>query len=395
MNNAGILVMIVFALVGLLIFLIMLYIFISRKNNNKNEEQKSEGTTSENKSGYNIQSIFKFMNFEKIEDNMIVQKKGKKFLMVIECQGINYDLMSEIEKNGVESGYIGFLNSLKQPVQIHIQTRTINLEQSINNYKYRLEEIEKQLNEQEEQLKQIYQKENYSTKQLNDKQLEVIRLRNLYSYGKDIIKNTEAMSLNKNILRKKYYIISSYYYSSTDKDELLSDAEISEIAFSELYTRCQSMIRILSTTGVSGKVLDSYELADLLYNAYNRDGAETFGIDKAVNAGYDEMYVTAPDVMDKKINILDKMIEDKALDLVENAVLKVNEEKKKELEQKEKNLDDLVNQLAQTIIVENADDLGIDIAKKSLEYIDELNNNGKEVDTDVKEEKGTRRRKKQ
>ena len=42
------------------------------------------------------------MGFDKIEDNMIIQKKGKKFLMIVKCQGINYDLMSGVEKTSVE-----------------------------------------------------------------------------------------------------------------------------------------------------------------------------------------------------------------------------------------------------------------------------------------------------
>ena len=42
-----------------------------------------------------------FMDFDRIEDNMIIQKKGK-FLMIVECQGINYDLMSDMEKVSVK-----------------------------------------------------------------------------------------------------------------------------------------------------------------------------------------------------------------------------------------------------------------------------------------------------
>ena len=29
---------------------------------------------------------------------MISQKNGSKYVMVVECQGINYDLMSEVDK---------------------------------------------------------------------------------------------------------------------------------------------------------------------------------------------------------------------------------------------------------------------------------------------------------
>lgn len=50
----------------------------------------------------------------------------------------------------------------------------------------------------------------------------------------------------------------------------------------------------------NGKILDSNALADLLYVAYNRDDAEVYGVDKAIQAGYDELYSTAPDVLDKR-----------------------------------------------------------------------------------------------
>lgn len=38
------------------------------------------------------------MEFDKIEDNMIITQNGIKYIMVVECQGVNYDLMSEVEK---------------------------------------------------------------------------------------------------------------------------------------------------------------------------------------------------------------------------------------------------------------------------------------------------------
>ena len=92
--------------------------------------------------GYNKQSITKFMEFDKIEDNMIVQKNGNRYLMVVECQGVNYDLMSSMEQTAVEEGFLQFLNSLRYPIQIYVQTRTVNLENSIENYKRRVDEIE-------------------------------------------------------------------------------------------------------------------------------------------------------------------------------------------------------------------------------------------------------------
>ena len=88
-----------------------------------------------------------FMNFDTIVDNMIVQMGGKKFIMVVECQGINYDLMSEVEKNAVEEGFIQFLNTIRHPIQIYTQTRTVNLESSILAYKDKMREIEAKIYE--------------------------------------------------------------------------------------------------------------------------------------------------------------------------------------------------------------------------------------------------------
>ena len=89
----------------------------SNEVNNK-ENAKEKKSTKAYPITYNKKSIFDFMEFDGIEDNMIVQKDGKRYIMVIECQGINYDLMSQMEKVGVEEGFQQFLNTLRFPIQI-------------------------------------------------------------------------------------------------------------------------------------------------------------------------------------------------------------------------------------------------------------------------------------
>ena len=139
------------AVVSLLVLMIIIYVVIKIRMNNKSKTNKEEqievSDDSEDKNKkkkkevettnaiYNKQSIFDFMEFDDIQDNMIVQKESKKYVMVIECQGINYDLMSQMEKIAVEEGFQQFLNTLRHPIQIYIQTRTINLEENINRYK--------------------------------------------------------------------------------------------------------------------------------------------------------------------------------------------------------------------------------------------------------------------
>ena len=58
--------------------------------------------------------------------------------------------------------------------------------------------------------------------------------------------------------------------------------------------------------------MTSNELVELLYVAYNRDEAEVYGLDKALKAGYDELYSTAPDVVEKQMRALDREIEEEA-----------------------------------------------------------------------------------
>ena len=101
----------------------------SKKSNSSNTPQKVE---------YPREDVQKFMEFDKIEDDMIIQEKGNRFVMAIKCQGINYDLMSENEMLAVEEGFSNFLNTLKYPIQLYVQARSLNLEESINTYKERI-----------------------------------------------------------------------------------------------------------------------------------------------------------------------------------------------------------------------------------------------------------------
>ncbi len=174
------------------------------------------------------------------------------------------------------------------------------------------------------------------------------------------------MSLNKNILNRQYYIITSYYPSELGNNNFDKD-ELQNIAFSELYTRCQSMIGALYSSGVQGKILDSNSLVELLYMAYNRDEAEVFGVDKALAAEYDELYSTAPEVIEKKIVALDREIEQKAVSKAQDTVAKVRTLRERKLMERQMKMDDIIDEMAKMIIQENEAYIGKDVAKESIE----------------------------
>ena len=326
------------------------------------------------------------MDFDTIEDNMIVQKNGERYLMAIECEGINYDLMSEVEKTAVEQGFIGFLNTLRYPIQLYIQTRTINISNSIEKYNQKLDQTKQELLAKRNEYNKMLQSNNVDSKILNNLKMEIARLQNLFDYGTDIISNTEKMSLNKNVLRKHYYIVLSYYTAELGTN-IIDEEEKKNMIFSELYTRAQTIIRTLFACSMKGKVLDSNELVELLYVAYNRDEAEVYGVDKAIRAGYTELYSTAPDVLDKKMKALDKEIEEKALERAKLAVDEVKTEKEKLIEEKEKNFANLILEGAKKIIEQNSKYIGKEIAKEAVEKV----STKEEVSDNVKKETKTRR----
>ena len=368
--------MVVFFILCILV-LVLVYIKVKAKNSEKENkaEKDLEDKTSKSKvsQNYDEKSIFDFMEFDKIEDNMIVQKNGRRYLMIIKCKGINYDLMSEIEKNSVEQGFLQYLNTLRHQIQIYVQTSTVNLENSINTYKNQIRELEEKLNKEELEYNRMQRDETISEEELAKQYREVVKAKNLYEYGVDIVNNTERMSLNKNILSKQYYVIIPYYTEELGAGEY-SKEEKQSMAFSELYTRAQSTINLLSVCGVEGKILDSVELSNLLYMAYNRDEAEMYGLQKAIDARYDEMYTTAPNVLDKRIRILDRQIEKEAYERANQAITEVRQESERErmVKEREENYEDAIRTLAKMILERNKRTVGIKTAEKAKEKIEAL-----------------------
>ena len=170
-------------MIGILCILCVVFLVLKIKSREHKEKKaikqqgedvklKAKTLTTQN---YTKESIFKFMEFDKIDDNMILQKGGKRFLMVIECQGVNYDLMSGLEKNSVEQGFLQFLNTLRYPIQIYVQTRTVNLGSSINTYKERVDNISKEYATKQMEYNQKLRSGQFTESDLSKEKYELIR----------------------------------------------------------------------------------------------------------------------------------------------------------------------------------------------------------------------------
>ena len=193
-----------------------------------------------------------------LRDNVVIMKDGS-FRAVVACKSINFDLMSDMEREGVEYSYQNFLNSLKFTTQILIRSQRVD----IGPYIERLSEIRRN----------------------NDNMLLGVLM-------DDYINFIDILSQEANIMDKSFFIVVPYY-SSPDAEKVLQQTknlfksfsktkppEITHIdrvtydkALSELTNRVDTVMSGLFQIGIHSVRLNTRELAELYYNFNNPDTA--------------------------------------------------------------------------------------------------------------------------
>lgn len=329
----------IFIILFIMVGLILLYIYLMRPKNVKEKKQTEtliEDTSEEKKKieqaygkftgKLTTESIFDFMEFDEIIDNMIVRKNGTQYIMILQCNGVNYDLMSEQEKISVEEGFVQFLNTLRFPIQLYIQSRTLNLRDIIEEYKSRVDNLTIEIDKLDAKIAQAQISGNKALKEKLE--FEKRRKVNILEYGINITDYVEKLSSNKNVLQQRTYVVVSYYSAEIGGGlDRYSKEEIYNMCFAELYTRCQNIASALATSQITSSILDSEELAELLYIAYNRDEAELLQLSKALDAQYDSLYSTGKDVLQKKQEKIDREINIAAIDMATDSILKADKQK--------------------------------------------------------------------
>lgn len=182
-----------------------------------------------------------FLPVKKIKEGIIMLKQGG-WRSVLMASSINFDLMSQEEKEAVIYQFQGFLNSLDFEIQILVQSRKLNLKP----YLKQLEEVKER---QENELLKVQAGE-----------------------YKDFI---NALSEMSNLISKNFYIVIPYYPPS----KKTSDKEFRRWK-NQLDLRSQYVINGLRGTGVNAITLGSNEIVELLWSFFNPDktGKETIPI---------------------------------------------------------------------------------------------------------------------
>ena len=364
-----ILVILVLAIVilgGAVILIILKRKKQEQENTYKEEEQKNK--KSEGSKVQGRESIHKFMEFDEVIDNMIVRKNRTQYIMVIQCKGINYDLLSESEKEAVENGFTQFLNTLRFPIQLYVQTRSLNLHDIIEQYREKVNNIQVEINQLDARIKKA----------------KLAGNNNVLEYGNDISNYVERMSQNQNVLQQNTYVIVSYYTAEFGGEiNNYSKEEIDNISFSELYTRVQAVIRSLASAEVYGRVLESEELAELLYIAYNRDESEVLNLRKAFDAGFNDFYVTSPDILEKKKRKIEQEIEEQAIELATSSLLEADR-----IRMLENSKPQRIKDRANEIVDSYKESLDKDLYNETKKQIE---NSGNSEEDNTKEQKETKK----
>ncbi len=270
------------------------------------------------------EDIFRFMQFDRITDGMIVQFGGKRYTKAIKCKGINYDLMSEAEQMAVEQGFITFLNTLKYPIQLYVQAQNVDLKETIANYKVNTQHFESEYNEINLEYSRLASSFDVDEKELANVSKERDSITNVYEYSRDIIKYVEKMQSNKNMLQRSFYILLSYNTSEINASDKFNADEKFEMCSTELTTRCQAIQSALTSCSISSEIVDSNGLAELLYTAYNRDDNGVLSVKESLESGFYRLYSVSEDAFEKEQDEIEQYMQNqakiKALEAIKYAI---------------------------------------------------------------------------
>ena len=200
------------------------------------------------------------LSIAEIRDGIVIMNDGS-FRAVVMVKSINFDLMSPQEQESTEYAYQGFLNSLYFPIQIFVRSQRVDLQPYI-------EKLDKIRTEHDNMLLAL----------LMD----------------DYIGYIDQLSIQTNIMDKKFYIVLPYFpvvdvqkaltqsknffsgmvelFNKREDHVVVNEADLAK-AKDELRNRVQAVLGGLQQCNIQGLPLDTQELIELYYDTYNPDTA--------------------------------------------------------------------------------------------------------------------------
>jgi len=208
-------------------------------------------------------STQRYLDFAEIKGDVVVMKDGT-MRAVLMVSSINFALKSEDEQQAIIQQYVSFMNALEYPIQIVVQSRQLNVDDYI-------ERLKKSEREQENDLLRI---------QIADYRAFV----------------AELVEMGQ-IMHKQFFAVVPYDPLSDNRKgffsrlgEVLSPASavsLSERKFNmrreDLLMRVRTVQNNLNSMGLKSVMLNTQQLIELYYRAYNPELLDTQKLEDSTN----------------------------------------------------------------------------------------------------------------
>lgn len=166
---------------------------------------------------------------EYIKNGIVKLKNSPEYRVLLKVDAINFFTKSEEEKYSIIRQFGVFLNSMKVPIQIVSQSKTLNMKNAINDLR---DKFNKSDNE------------------------------NLREYIAEYANLLNVLSASSSVLTKDFYLVIKH--TAKEDDAFLKvEKDINHI--------CQRIARSLKSCGVFAEQLNDSEIYQLLYLFYNKD----------------------------------------------------------------------------------------------------------------------------
>jgi hypothetical protein len=200
------------------------------------------------------------LQIAEIRDGIVIMNDGS-FRSVVMAKSINFDLMSPQEREAVEYSYQGFLNSLYFPIQIFIRSQKVDLRPYI-------EKLDKIRTEHDNMLLALLMEDYIGFMTQISQQTNIMDKRfYLVVPYIPVVEAQKAVEASKNFISNFMGV-----FATKEQHVTINEGEL-EAAKTELRNRVQALLSGLLQCGIQGLPLDTQELIELYYDAYNPDTA--------------------------------------------------------------------------------------------------------------------------
>lgn len=242
---SGVTIVIIILTIIFAIGLGVVLFFVRKKMSDPVEEQTIEA-----------ESTNEFMPFDTIENSMICCANNT-YKAIIEVSSLNLGLCSVTELERIQDSYYSLMDSINFPFSMYILTREIDNEKMCKRFEEKSESA-------------------------------IMRFPQMTEYHNNYLKELENITqVCQNSKQKKKYIVITY--DEANQFDKLTDDEKYEQSSKELYNRCRVFLDGLARVGLAAHILNSNEIAELLYSCYHKESMNN--IDNILDGDFKSLIV--------------------------------------------------------------------------------------------------------